>query len=144
MKPRRGTFNPKRKLCPLDEVGVRHESLVPNLEKLRYGGNPEHKRNPGDFGLAPPSMPRPGKTLCDEVEIFTRTKALQLLHAGLDRGTFSVQERDGWPQNIWAFTEKGDPLEAQLEGVGVYHGYPMPEADPFREVVIERWSVNDV
>ena len=144
MKPRRGTFNQKRRLCPLDEVGFRNESLAPNLEKLRYGGNPEHKRNPGDFGLTPPSMPRPGKTLCDQVEIFTRTKALQLLRAGLDRGMFSVQERNGWPQNIWAVTEKGDPLEAQLEGVGVYHGYPMPEADPFREVIIERWSVNGV
>ena len=115
-----------------------------NLDKLRYGGNPEHKRNPGDFGLIPPNMPRPGKTLCDLVEIFTRTEALQLLHAGLNRGMFSVNERNGWPQNIWAVTENGDPLEAQLEGVGMYHGYPMPEADPFREVVIERWSAKNV
>jgi hypothetical protein len=27
-------------------------------------------------------------------------------------------------------------LEAQLEGDGRYHGYPMPEGDPFREEVL--------
>jgi len=39
-----------------------------------------------------------------------------------------------------AVTEKGEPLEAQLEGRGVYHRYPMQEADPFREKVLKRWS----
>jgi hypothetical protein len=31
-------------------------------------------------------------------------------------------------------------LEAQLEGDGRYHGYPMPENDPFREEVLTRWE----
>jgi len=78
--------------------------------------------------------------LCDQVEIYTRTEALTLLRSGLLRGTFSLQERDGWPQNVWAVTEKGEALEAQLEAQGVYHGYPMAEADPFREKVLERWT----
>jgi hypothetical protein len=51
-----------------------------------------------------------------------------------------MQERDGWPQNVWAVTERGEPLEAQLEGQGVYHGYPMAEADPFREKILDRWE----
>jgi len=110
------------------------------IGNLRYSGSPEHKRNPGDFGLTPPSGPRPGKTLCDQVEIYSRAEALALLKAGVQHGTFSAQERDGWPQNVWAVTEKGEPLEAQLEGQGAYHGYPMPEADPFREKVLERWD----
>ncbi|SPF45282.1 conserved hypothetical protein [Candidatus Sulfopaludibacter sp. SbA4] len=110
------------------------------MVRLRYSGNPEHKRNPGDFGLNPPSAPRAGKTLCDQVEIYSRAEALELLRAGLKRGTFSAQERDGWPQNVWAVTETGEPVEAQLEGHGVYHGYPMPAADPFREKVLERWT----
>lgn len=29
----------------------------------RYEGSPHHKRNPGDFGLTPPSAPRLDKTL---------------------------------------------------------------------------------
>jgi len=109
-------------------------------KQARYGGNPEHKRNPGDFGLDPPSFPRPGKTLCDDVEIHTRADALALLRTGLMRGLFSVQERSGWPQNVWAVTRAGEPLEAQLEGEGVYHGYPMPQDDPFREDVLARWN----
>jgi hypothetical protein len=36
---------------------------------------------------------------------------------------------------------EGVPLEAQLENAanGTYHGYPMPEDDPFRDIVIARW-----
>jgi len=109
------------------------------MEKVRYRGNPEHKRNPGDYGLSPPGAPRPGKTLCDQVGIYTRAEALTLLREGLQRGMFSLQERGGWPQNVWAVTERGEPLEAQHEAQGVYHGYPMPEADPFREKVLDRW-----
>lgn len=112
------------------------------MEDVRYNGNPEHKRNPGDFGLNPPIAPRPGKTLCDQVKVQNRTEALKLLRSGLQRGTFSAQERDGWPQNIWAVSAQGETLEAQLEGHGVYHGYPMAEADPFRERVLERWAAS--
>ena len=140
MMPRRRTFNPKRRLFPTEALQARQEALSAHMQRVRYSGNPEHKRNPGDYGLNPPGAPRPGKTLCDQVGIYTRTEALTLLLAGLQRGTFSVQERDGWPQNVWAVTEKGEPLEAQLEAQGVYHGYPMPEADPFREKVLQRWT----
>jgi hypothetical protein len=137
---RRRTFNPKRRLCPVEDLEIRQGDLLPRIRSVRYAGNPEHKRTPGDFGLTPRSAPRPGKTLCDEVEIYSRAEALILLRAGLERGMFSVQERDGWPQNVWAVTEGGEPVEAQLEGPGIYHGYPMAEADPFREKVLERWS----
>jgi hypothetical protein len=140
MMLRKRTFNPKRRLCPTDTLQARREALLTQIASIQYSGNPEHKRNPGDFGLSPLSALRPGKTLCDQVEIYSRAEALTLLRAGLQRGTFSEQERDGWPQNVWAVTEGGEPLEAQLEGQGVYHGYPMPEADPFRERVIERWT----
>ena len=140
MKPRCGKFSSKRKICSPGEAHDRLAALQPNLGTLRYGGNSEHKRNPGDFGLTPPSNPRPGKTHCDQVKIFTRTEATRLLRAGLLKGLFSVQERNGWPQSDWSVTNAGEPLEAQLEGDGVYHGYPMPDADPFRDVVVQRWN----
>jgi len=140
MKPRSGKFSPKRKICTPDVAQDRLVAMQPNLGKLRYGGNPEHKRNPGDYGLIPPSHQRPFKTLCDQVKIFTRTEASSLLRAGLSRGLFSVQERNGWPQNVWSVTDAGQPLEAQLEGDGAYHGYPMPDADPFRQEVVQRWN----
>jgi hypothetical protein len=132
----RESFNPKRALhdaATLSPAQVKHWA-----EAARYGGNPEHKRNPGDFGLTPPATPRMGKTLCDNVGIFSRSAALDLLRDGFRRGLVSRQQRDGWPQNVWAITPAGEPFEAQLEGNGVYHGYPMPENDPFRGVVLKR------
>lgn len=111
---------------------------------MTYGGNPEHKRNPGDFGLTPPASPRPGKTLCDAVEIFTREEALRLLREGVRRSLISEQTRgaEPWPQNIWAVAGNGVPLEAMLQNPdrGEYHGYPMLDGDPLAEEVRERWN----
>lgn len=136
MKPRHNRYNGKRKLC----------ASAPDAKTLAsrvsYGGNPEHKRNPGDFGLTPPAAHcRSDKSLCDATGILTRAAALKLLRAGIRRGLVSEQSRDGWPQNIWAVTDAGQPVEAMLENAtqGVYHGYPMPLGDPFRAEILKRW-----
>ena len=55
MKRRNGTYNTKRQLADLRHwPPLRLEQLG---QRLNYGGNPEHKRNPGDFGLTPPAVP---------------------------------------------------------------------------------------
>jgi len=139
---RRTTPNPKRVIVSVvDDAGML-ESLEKWASSLRYGGNPEHKRNPGDYGLHPPSIPRQGKTLCDEVEIFTRQEALDVIRAGIRRGLVSVQQRNGWPQNVWSVAPNGRPVEAQLENsnTGTYHGYPMLTDDPLAAEVLRRWS----
>lgn len=82
------------------------------MQGIQYTGNPEHKKHPGDFGLTPPSAPRLGKTLCDSVNIHTRAEAERLLREGIQRGFVSAQERGSWPQNIWAVSHAGEPLEA--------------------------------
>ena len=124
---------------PAEEAIDEREQLA---EKVTYGGNPEHKRNPGDFGLQPPSIPRQGKSLCDDTEILSRHGAESLLREGIRRGLVSVQERNGWPQNVWAVTANFVALEAMLENAqtGTYHGYPMLPSDPLVEKVLERWS----
>lgn len=134
---RRRSFNPKRTIA----AAAAASTLSRWVETVRYGGNAEHKRNPGDFGLHPPASPRADKTLCDLAGIFSRHEALRLLRGGIKRGLVSEQLRGGFPQNIWAVSSEGIPLEAQLEnaGSGTYHGYPMPESDPFREMVLRRW-----
>ena len=139
-RPRR-RYNPKRAISE----GLAEVDRQRLREKVEYGGNPEHKRNPGDFDLNPPASPRPDKTLCDEVEIFSRDSALELLRRGIDRGLVSQVAAGGWPQNIWSVTENGHPMEAQLENrdKGTYHGYPMPEGDAFRDVVLDRWHRED-
>lgn len=140
MSMRRGkTYNAKRHICEPPPTPTELERLA---RQVGYAGNPEHKRNPGDFGLTPPSCPRADKSLCDVARIFRRKDALALLRAGIGRGLISRQWVDKFPQNVWAVTEDGQPVEAQLENQaqGTYHGYPMPESDPFRNVVLEQWS----
>lgn len=118
------------------------EQLAAWCESVSYGGNAEHKQNPGDFGLSPPFGPRRGKTLCDGVGIFQRAVALSLLQEGIRRGLVSEQKRGDFPQNIWAVTDDGVPLEAALDNqtTGSYHGYPIPKDDEFGRKVVERWN----
>ncbi len=108
--------------------------------QVSYSGNPEHKRNPGDFNLSPPSSPRKGKTLCDAAGLFTRAEALRLLREGLGTGLISDREIDGWPKNIWAVRSDGRVFEAQYERAGVYHGYPLPAQDPLLQEILETWQ----
>ena len=111
---------------------------------VRYGGNPEHKSRPSDYGLTPPASPRPGKTLCDGAAEIPKARAAELLRAGIRRGIVSVHESSGWPQNVWAVAD-GEAYEAQLENreLGAYHGYPMPNDDDFRVNVMAEWNNRD-
>ena len=138
MASSRTKFNHKRRIA----------SHLPSREELgrlaaglRYGGKPVHKRNPGDFGLNPPSLPRDDKSLCDNVQVFRRAEALSLLRRGVELGMISEWDGTGYPKNIWSMTDDGTPLEAQLEnpGNGTYHGYPLEVNDDFRDIVIARW-----
>lgn len=133
----RRTHNSKRRICTQAINPVADEQLF----CPRYVGSPLHKRIPGDFGLTPPSAPRPAKTLCDAI-VDRKQDAQRLLSEGGRRGLVSEQQRNGWPQNIWAVTNEGVALEAQLdnEEQGTYHGYPMALNDPLREEVIKRWE----
>ncbi|MGZ0079373.1 hypothetical protein [Methylomonas sp. YC3] len=141
MKRRYQQFNNKRVIKKLTESErQKYEELA---KQVTYVGNPEHKQNPGDFGLTPPNGARPGKSLCDAVNIFSKRIAQSLLESGLRSGLVSDRYNGDWPQNIWCVTEKGEPLEAQLDNreQGTYHGYPMPESDPLASEVIKRWKL---
>lgn len=139
MKARYQKYNSKRKILDADKADT--ERLAQLVRVVSYGGNPEHKKNPGDFGLTPPADPRQGKSLCDVANVFTRGIALELLRNGIRNGLVSNREEGGWPKNIWSVTESGIPLEAQLENskIGSYHGYPMPRSDPLSSEVLSRW-----
>lgn len=141
MRKRNGQFNPKRRIRKLDMCDF--HSLVNLASQAQYGGNPEHKRNPGDFNLTPPSGPRAGKSLCDAAEVFTRREALQLLRKGIKNGLVSDRFMGQWPKNVWSVMDDETPLEAQLESAeqGSYHGYPMQIEDPFCEEVIKQWRL---
>ena len=74
--------------------------------------------------------------------IVKRSEAETLLKEGLRRGLVSVQERNGWPQNVWAAYQGRIPLEAMLDNpeLGTYHGYPMLSYDPLYYEVLKRWN----
>ena len=139
MNVRYSQFNPKRKFLAVDTDALNRLADLSN--RASYGGNPEHKKNPGDFGLTPPASPRQGKSLCDVADVFTRREALTLLQEGMRRGLGSDREEQGWPKNVWSVTEGDIPMEAQLENpvTGCYHGYPMPGSDPLAAEVLARW-----
>jgi hypothetical protein len=135
--PKRRTFNPKRRI----RGGCDPDELTALATRITYGGNPEHKRNPGDFALTPPAQPRADKTLCDAVGIHKRAVAQTLLRKGVRKGLISEQTRGEYPQNVWSVTRGGQALEAQLDNAdqGIYHGYPMPDTDPMRDGVLKIW-----
>jgi hypothetical protein len=134
----RRSYNPKRALT----VKLPQAELIALANEIAYGGNPEHKRDPGDFGLTPPSTPRGDKTICDEAGIRLRSEALSILRSGVLKGLISRQKSGRFPQNVWAVTGDGSVFEARIENpeTGTYHGYPIPGDDPFRDVVFRAWS----
>lgn len=134
----RRRFNPKRRITdPRPDSSYLGELAA----RVRYVGSPYHKRNPGDFGLSPASQPRPDKTLCDGASIFTKSDAQRWLETGVKKGLISANEQNAYPAYVWAVTDNGIVLEARLSGgqAGEYHGYPLFEADPFRQIVLRHW-----
>jgi hypothetical protein len=93
--------------------------------------------------LTPPSGFRPGKSLCDSIQVFTRQAALKLLRKGIKNGLINDRFEGRWSKNVWSVMEDETPLEAQLESAeqGTYHGYPMQTEDPFCEEVIKQWRI---
>ena len=138
MSDNRTRYNPKRKFD--DNCDMKYRDDI--ADKVKYGGSPLHKKNPGNYGLTPPIQPRPHKTLCEGVNINSPEDATRLLRLGVDKGLVSEQKRGNFPQNIWAVAEGGIPMEAQLDNqeTGSYHGYPLSEGDPFREEILGKWQ----
>jgi hypothetical protein len=138
----RQTHNPKKRLRKAPTTELERKSLDELSARVTYGGNPDHKRDPGDYGLQPPSRPRLGKSLCDTIGKLRKAHAQKLLQDGVKRGCVSVQEENGWPRVVWAVHESRAVLEARLDNAvqGTYHGYPLESDDPFAGVVLKYWG----
>jgi len=111
--------------------------------RAAYEGSPHHKRNPGDFGLVPPSAPRPDKTLCDEARVHGRADADRLFRRAIEHGLVSeATAGDGLPKQLWVVDDHGQVFEAMYGGsvAGRYHGYPIRKTDPLHDHVTSAWS----
>ena len=133
------------RIRPIAKVGDYDEAAIKRLiSKVRYGGNHLHKKNPGDFGLQPPSRARAGKALCDTAQVFTLREAMEILRSGIKSRLFSPQMREGWPQNIWPVASREAEtfvFEAQIENsaTGTYHGYSLPLNSQMGQAVLLEW-----
>ena len=134
-------FNPKRRLREWNgsESDVAYAKAL--AKTVRYTGNPQHKRDPGDFNLTPPAAPRANATLCDDAHIFERKTAIKLLKDGARKGLVDGRKGEGFPYLIWTVRD-GVAFEAQLENAdrGEYHGYPMPTSDPLRSLILKAYA----
>jgi hypothetical protein len=113
--------------------------------KIRYEGNPRHKKSPGSFGLESTVKPYHRKALCDVVSVKTSREAIWLLKEGIRRKLVSLPDPRPyelkWPKCIWAV--KDDiVLEARHTGNGVYHGYPELSTQALGKIVKELWEKN--
>ena len=136
---KRSSQNPKRRIA----LSTSADDCTALAAAIGYGGNPEHKKNPGDFSLIPPAAAQADSTLCDITGVFTKAEALATLKAGVLQGLVSVQTRNGLPQNIWSVVN-GIAIEAELENevLAVYHGYPLTVGEPLEREVLSRWKSN--
>src|SRR5690554_5440121 len=99
---RRRTHNPKKRMRGIPATETERAQLQEIARQVRYVGNPDHKCNPGDYGLEPPSRPRMGKSLCDVLGTLLRVEAQDLLQQSIEQGCVSEREENGFPRIVWA------------------------------------------
>ncbi len=124
------------------EVPLLDEERAVLQTLAKYEGSPHHKRNPGDFGLIPPSAPRPDKTLCDEARVHQRAVADSLFAKAIEHGLVSeAMTPEGLPKQLWVVDENDQVFEAMHGGTrpGCYHGYPIRRSDPLYDEVLAAW-----
>ena len=138
-------FNPKRRLRPWsgEDDDIHYGASL--AKKVRYTGNPAHKRDPGDFNLTPPAASRKNATLCDDAGVFKHREAIRLLKDGAKNGLVDSRSDGEFPLLIWSVRQDGVVFEAELENCvrGDYHGYPMPLRDPFRTEVLQAFGMRN-
>ena len=111
------------------------------ISRCSYVGAAFHKLKPADYGLIPPSSPRPNKSVCDDHRPLLKAEAEALLEEGIRRGMVSKFEPDSVPKYIWAVDEHGEVYEAKTKPPRetAYHGYRLGEDDAFRVQVRRAW-----
>ena len=109
----------------------------------RYGGSPNHKLHPNDYGFDPPNNPRPSKSPCDDLRPIAKKEAAKLLRDGIRKGMISRTEAGQLPKYIWAVDAQGGVYEAKTKpGQEIhYHGYRLGEDErQMRAEVLSEWE----
>jgi len=131
--------NPKRRIAPADHLDQTQRANL--IDRVRYVGSGHHKRNPADYGLER-TNPRPTKSLCDLAKVVKLDEAKSLMIKGINAGMVSDFAYSEFPKFIWCVDIEGEVYEAKTDPInpGVYHGYPLEEEDPMRDIVKAVWK----
>jgi hypothetical protein len=134
------SVSPDRRIAPTGRISATDLGALAN--RLTYGGSSYHKLRANDYGLTPPSSPRPHKSPCDDVRDVPKAEARRLLREGLRRGMVSALARGGVPKYVWAVARDGLVFEAKTHPPDtVYHGYRLLEDDAdMRDEVMREWK----
>lgn len=132
---------PDRRISPAGAIA--EGDLKALAKRLTYGGSSYHKLRANDYGLTPPSSPRPHKSPCDDVRGVPKAEAIRLLKEGLRRGMVSALAGGGVPKYIWAVAQDGLVFEAKTHPPDtVYHGYRLLDDDAdMRDEVLREWKM---
>ena len=109
----------------------------------RYTGAPYHKLHPGDYGLSPPSDPRPSKSVCDDRRPLLKHEAESLLREGIRRGMISQPKPGQLPKYVWAVDDQKQVYEAKTDPLlgSAYHGYRLGDDEyQMRANVLSAWN----
>lgn len=68
------------------------EQLIEMSERVKYEGDPRHKKKRGNFVLQANVRHNPKKSLCDKVGIFDRQQVLDLLKDGINKELISLPD----------------------------------------------------
>ena len=133
---------PKKKAALAKAGSISRDKLERMEGAARYRSSPYHKSRLSSSDPRIATRPRPDKTICDVPTLGDCRNAGDLLRAGFRRCMVSEQNRQGWPQNVWAVDDGGTVYEAQLSNseLGEYHGYPIKKDDGFASFIGEEWG----
>ena len=138
--PKRRGNNPKRRI--VDQGTFTDRGLAELARSVRYKGNSLHKKHHSDYGLDPPTNPRPNKSLCDGKRPVPLREATRLFKSGLKHEMVSAFAEGECPKYVWAVDEEGEAYEAKVGGDGrSYHGYKLGKDDKMmRRYVLDEWK----
>lgn len=140
-KPESRKFNTKYRVLRACEYTALRDDLERKSNQVIYTGNPKHKKNPGNFGLTPPSDPRPNTSLCDNARIFRKEEAEELLKKAFRLGLIDRRTPPGeWPKAV-RIVHDGIVLQAMYENQpGYYHGFPLSGNEPLWKEMMQAWK----
>ena len=110
-------------------------------DKVKYEDGACDGQPPSEAGHGTAAEQQGDVPSCRDVGICTWEDASDLLRRGVEQGLY-CNESEGFPTYIWSVKNDDLVLEAQITEKGTYRGHPMPQHDPMRDLILQKWAQN--